>query len=273
MDALVNTRMSMLPSLGQLPVGAAGPLGMEADFERPFSPPAAKPWSGVKANDAANGRVVDAHGNGQSREDAADLWRRENLARMEARHAAGTYQLPLHRTSPIPPVPWEGGVEVLADGTLKNVFASTPAAPEVPVPVPHGRVVGGRGKPPRLVDAPGTCQPPMHRKSPIPPVPWEGGVAVARALDTISSTDGGKTLNWLDFYSKLWKAAPALTVGGASGIAFALYRLYTLQKEAARHGGDGERWPGWDACAAPLWACGASAALDDRATLSKSLIY
>lgn len=244
MDALVNARMSMLPSLGQLPVGAPGPLTLERDFAPMFPPPKAKPPPGVKPNDVANGRVVDARGNPQHIMDEAERWRRAQLERMERRRAAGKYQPPTHRTSPIPPVPWENGVEVRADGALVKVLASTLKVPEAAVPVQSMRAA-------------------------VRAATGESSATLVREVSTISSTDGGTTLGWWAFRSRLGRAVPALAVvgAGANWIVGALYSLYMLKKEA------GEQWLDWQAMTGTLSGTAASAALGNRATLSKSLIY
>jgi hypothetical protein len=173
----------MLPSLSQLPVGAPGPLTLERDFAPMFPPPEVKPPPGVKPNDVCNGRVVDA---------------------------AGKYQPPTHRTSPIPPVPWENGVEVLADGALVNVLASTLEVPEAEVSVECVRAA--------VRNATG-----------------RSSADLARTVRTISDTDGGAKLGWSGFSDRLRKAVPALAavgVVGAGWIVGALYNLYLLKEEA-----------------------------------------
>ncbi len=240
MDALVNTRMSMLPSLGQLPVGAPGPLTLERDFAPMFPPPKVRPPPGVKPNDVLNGRVVDARRNPQHIMDEAEVWRRKELERMERRRAAGKYQPPTHRTSPIPPVPWENGVEVLVDGALVNVLASTLELPEAVVPVERVRAE-------------------------VRAATGESSATLAHKVSTISSTDRGRTLGWWDFRRRLCKAVPALAVVGAGWIVGALYSVYMLKKE--------EQWLDWQAMTGTLSGTAASAALGNQATLSKSLIH
>jgi hypothetical protein len=251
----------MLPSLGQLPVGAPGPLTLERDFAPMFPPPKVKPPPGVKPNDVCNGRVVDARGNPQHIMDEAERWRHAQLERMQSRRAEGKYQPPTHRTSPIPPVPWENGVEVLADGALVNVLASTLEVPEAAVSVKCVRAA-------------------------VRAATGQSSATLARAVSTISSTDGDGTLDWWGFRSRLRAAVPALAVVGASWIVGALYSLYLLKEEVqaeAQAQAAAEEVQAQAQAAAEQWlmsmprfspsAPATSAAPGNRATLSKSLIH
>ena len=246
----------MLPSLSQLPVGAPGPLTLERDFAPMFPPPEVKPPPGVKPNDVCNGRVVDEKGNPQHIMDEAERWRRVQLERMERRRAASKYQPPTHRTSPIPPVPWENGVEVLADGALVNVLASTLEVPEAEVSVECVRAA--------VRNATG-----------------RSSADLARTVRTISDTDGGAKLGWSGFSDRLRKAVPALAavgVVGAGWIVGALYNLYLLKEEAEQvvqmeqmeQMEQPSEWLDWNSITGSLSATSATSARDKR--LDKILI-
>jgi len=246
MNVLVNKHMSMLPSLSQLPVGAPGPNALAKDFVPMYLLRLADKAQ-PKPNEVGNGRVVDARGNPQHVMDEAERWRRAQLARMERRRAAGTYQPPTHRTSPIPPVPWNDGVEVLADGALVNVVASTLDVPEATVSVERVRTA-------------------------VRSTTGQSSAELARTVRTISDTDGGRTLDWWGFGNRLRQAVPALAVISASWIVGALYNLYLLKEEAERRGGNEEQWLGWNAITGTLSETSASVVHSKRATVCEKLI-
>ena len=153
----------MLPSLSQLPIGAPGTSGV------------------------LNGRVLNARGDPQHVMDEAERWRRKQLERMERRRASGVDRVPgsrtTHRTDPIPPVAWEEVVEVLADGALVNVLASTLDVPEEKVAVKNVR-------------------------SAVLRATGQSSAELARVVAEISNTDGGTKLGWWAFGRRLLRAVP-----------------------------------------------------------------
>lgn len=221
----------MLPSLSQLPVGAPGPGALARDFVPMYLLRIADKTQ-PKPNEVGNGRVLDARGNSQHIMDEAERWRRKQLERMSRRDATGSYRPPTHSTSPIPPVQWDEAIEVLADGALVNVVASTLNVPEAKVPLEAVRDA--------VRDATG-----------------QSSTELARVVHKISDTDGGTTLGWWDFGRRLRQAAPALAVIGSAWIVGALYNLYMLKEEAER--GNEEQWMQWNAITGTLTETGASA--------------
>jgi len=173
-----------------------------------------------RPNEVLNGRVLNARGDPEHIMDEAERWRREQLERMRRRRAGGTEQLPTHRTSPIPPVPWEEGVEVLADGALVNVLASTLNVPEASVPVASARAAARD-------------------------VTGQSSAELARAVTEISNTDGGVTLGWWGFVARIRRAVPGLGTSGVMWLIGALYALYLLKEEAERE--HYAYWPDWNA--------------------------
>ena len=191
----------MLPSLSQLPIGAPGTSGV------------------------LNGRVLNARGDPQHVMDEAERWRRKQLERMERRRASGVDRVPgyrtTHRTDPIPPVAWEEGVEVLADGALVNVLASTLDVPEEKVAVKNVRSA--------VLSATG-----------------QSSAELARVVAEISNTDGGTKLGWWAFGRRLLRAVPRLAVlSGVAWIVGALYNLYLLKEEAESE--QYAYWADWNA--------------------------
>ena len=235
----------MLPSLSQLPVGAPGPNALGRDFTHMYVLRLADKAQ-PKPNEVSNGRVLDARGDPQHVMDEAERWRRTQLERMRWRDLRGRYQPPTHRTSPIPPVQWAEGVEVLADGALVNVLASTLDVPEADVSVDTVRNA--------VRDATG-----------------QSSAELARAAATISDTDGGTTLGWWGFGRRLRQAVPALSVVGTTWIVGALYNLYLLKEEAERGGGNAEQWLGWNAITGTLTEPGATVVHDKKATWVQKL--
>tara|TARA_B100001057_G_scaffold448474_1_gene488836 strand:+ start:6334 stop:7038 length:705 start_codon:yes stop_codon:yes gene_type:complete len=224
----------MLPSLSQLPICAPGPGALERDFAhmylRRLTDPAQRDLRG-----AINGRVLDARGNPQHVMDEAERWRRKQLQRMNRRRAAGTHRATTFHMSSIPSVTWQEGVEVLADGALVNVLASTLNVPEADVPAEVARSA--------VRDATG-----------------QSSAELARTVSAISDTDGGRTLGWWGFGRRLREAAPALAVVGTSWIVGALYNLYLLKEEAERSGSsDLAQWQDWNAVTGTLLTTAASA--------------
>lgn len=175
-----------------------------------------------KPNEVCNGRVLDADDNPQHIEDAAERWRKRELQRMHDRRARGAYRPPTHRTTPIPPVPWTEGVEILADGSLVNVLASTLNVPEAEVPVDaaHEAVREATGR---------------------------SSADLARATIDISNTDSDETLDREGFRSRFRKIAPGLAAVGTAWIVQAFYNLYLLKEEAEDVGGGEAQWAGWSA--------------------------
>lgn len=232
----------MLPPLSQLPVGAPGPGALERDFTHMYMLRLADKAQ-PKPNEVSNGRVLDARGDPQHVMDEAERWRRKQLERMRRRDARGGYRPPTHRTSPIPPVQWE---DVLADGALVNVLASTLDVPEANVPVATVRSA--------VRDATG-----------------QSSAELARTVRTISDTDGGTTLGWWGFGRRIREAAPSLAVVGTAWIVGALYNLYLLKEEAERGGGDAAQWLDWNAVTGTLTETGATVASNPRAPRSKNV--
>ena len=209
----------MLPSLSQLPIGARGPLALEDDFARMYLRRRTDPVR-PKPNESLNGRVLNQRGDPVHIMDEAERWRQEQLRRMRRRAAAATdprqYRT-MHRTDPIPPVQWEEGMEVLADGSLVNVFASTHGIPENTVAVKDVRSA--------VSDATG-----------------RSSMELARVVNDISDTDGG-TLGWYAFGNRLRSAVPALGTAGVMWIVGALYSYYLLKEETEQpYLGQWESW-------------------------------
>ena len=238
----------MLPSLSQLPIGAPGPGALEKDLLPMFMLRLADPGQ-PNSNEVVNGRVLNARGDPQHVMDEAERWRRKQLERMNRRRAAGTDRLrgyrTTHRTDPIPPVPWEEGVEVLADGALVNVLASTLDVPEAGVSVETVRSA--------VRDATG-----------------ESSAELARKVVAISDTDGGTTLGWWAFGRRLRQAVPALAVVGVGWIVGALYNAYLLKEEAER--ANMEQWLGWNAITGSLTET-ASVVHRKQAVLCKTVLH
>ena len=217
----------MLPSLSRLPVGAPGPAALEDDFMPMFLLRHVDP-SRPKANEVLNGRVVDARGNPQHVMDEAERWRHKQLERMNRRRSSGVDRLPgyrtTHRTDPIPPVQWEKGMEVYADGALVNVRASILNVPEASVSV-------------------GAVRQAAHDAT-------EQSVAeLAQTVTDISNTDGGTTLGWWAFVERMRRAVPALrSKRNVMWLIGAMYSLYLLKEEAER-GQPAPRadWADWNA--------------------------
>jgi len=208
----------MLPSLSRLPVGAPGPVELERDFThmyllRSTNDEIPEPLGVI------NGRVLNVRGDPEHIMDEAERWRRKQLERMHRRRASGTDRLPTHRTSPIPPVAWEEGVEVLADGALVNVLASTLNVPEASVPVASARAAAR--------DATG-----------------RSSAELAQAVTAISNTDGGATLGWWAFVARIRRAVPGLRTTGVMWLIGALYALYRLKEEAEQE--QYAYWPDWN---------------------------
>ena len=208
----------MLPSLSRLPVGAPGPVELERDFTHMYLLRSTNEEL-PEPRGVINGRVVDARGDPQHIMDEAERWRREQLERMRRRDASGTYRPPTHRTSPIPPVPWREGVEVLADGALVNVLASTLDVPEASVPVASARAAAREAT-------------------------GRSSAELAQAVATISDTDGGTTLGWWAFVARIRRAVPALKTTGVMWLIGALYALYRLKEEAEQE--HYVYWPDWN---------------------------
>ena len=214
----------MLPSLSQLPLGAPGPAAMEDDFLPMFRLRLADKAQ-PKPSEVMNGRVLNARGDPQHVMDEAERWRRKQLERMERRRASGVDRVPgyrtTHRTDPIPPVVWEEGVEVLADGALVNVLASTLDVPEEKVAVKNVRSA--------VLSATG-----------------QSSAELARVVAEISNTDGGTKLGWWAFGRRLLRAVPRLAVlSGVAWIVGALYNLYLLKEEAESE--QHAYWADWNA--------------------------
>ena len=216
----------MLPSLAQLPVGAPGPSALEDDFLPMFRLRLADRKQ-PKANEVMNGRVLNARGDPQDVMDEAERWRRKQLKRMERRRASGVDRVPgyrtTHRTDPIPPVQWEEGVEVYADGALVNVLASTLDVPEEEVSVTdvQSAVLSATGK---------------------------SSAELARVVTEISKTDGGTKLGWWGFGRRLLRVVPSLAVlSGVAWIVGALYNLYLLREEVESE--QHAYWADWNAYA------------------------
>ena len=214
----------MLPSLSRLPVGAPGPSALGRDFMHMYMLRLADKTQ-PKPNEVGNGRVVDARGDPQRVMDQAEEWRRQMLERMNRRRAAGVDRVPgyrtTHRTDPIPPVQWDEGVEVLADGALVNVLASTLDVPEEEVSVKdvQSAVLGATG---------------------------QSSAELARVVADISNTDGGTKLGWWAFGRRLLRAVPRLAVlSGVVWIVGALYNLYLLKEEAESE--QHAYWADWNA--------------------------
>ena len=214
----------MLPSLSQLPIGAPGPAALEDDFLPMFRLRLADPVQ-PKANEVMNGRVLNARGDPQHVMDQAEEWRRKQLERMDRRRASGVDRVPgyraTHRTDPIPPVQWDEGVEVYADGALVNVLASTLDVPEKEVSVTDVR-------------------------SAVRSVTGQSSAELARVVADISNTDGGTKLGWWAFGRRLLRAVPSLAVlSGVAWIVGALYNLYLLKEEAESE--QYAYWADWNA--------------------------
>lgn len=258
----------MLPSLAQLPTGAPGNGAFEGDFKRTFYEPDLRVASGKrearpKPNEVGYGRVVDRNGDALNVMDDAERWRRVTLERMRRRALAqrrglDTRQLrTMHRTDPIPPVPWGPmGYEVQADESLRLVFASEMGVPKESVPPEAVRAA--------VRDATG-----------------RSSADLARTVRTISDTDGGKTLGWWGFGDRLRKAVPALAavgVVGAGWIVGALYNAYLLKEEAEQmmqmeqmeQMEQPSEWLDWNSITGSLSATSATSARDAR--LDKVLI-
>ena len=247
----------MLPSLSQLPVGAPGLYAaMEEDSKRKFYEPDLRVASSErearpKPNEVGNGRVVDRNGDPLNVMDEAERWRRRTLERMRRRESAARRGLDprkfrsTHRTDPIPPVPWGPmGYEVQADESLRLVFASTMGVPKTSVPPETVRAA--------VRDATG-----------------QSSAELARTVSTISDTDGGATLGWWGFGSRLRQAVPALVSAvGVSWIIGALYNVYLLKEEAERGGvGDPAQWQDWNAVTGTLTATAARAGAREQKKL------
>ena len=214
----------MLPSLSGLPIGASGPNELGSGFTHMYMLRLADKEQ-PKANEVMNGRVLDARGDPQHVMDEAERWRRKQLGRMDRRRASGVDRVPgyrtTHRTDPIPPVPWDNGVEVLADGALVNVLASTLDVPEKEVSVKDVRsaVLSATGK---------------------------SSAELARVVTEISKTDGGTKLGWWGFGRRLLRAVPRLAVlSGVVWIVGALYNLYLLREEVESE--QHAYWADWNA--------------------------
>jgi hypothetical protein len=173
-----------------------------------------------KPNEVVNGRVFDDEGVPQRVEDEAERWRKRELEKMRLRRARGAYRSPTHRTTPIPPVPWTEGMEVLADGSLVNVLANTLNVPEAEVSLDaaHEAVSEATGR---------------------------SSTDLARATIEISNTDGDETLDKEGFRSRFLKIVPSLAVVGTAWVVQAFYNLYLLKEEAEDAGA--EQWAGWSA--------------------------
>jgi len=118
-------------------------------------------------------------------------------------------------------VPWDNGVEVLADGALVNVLASTLDVPEKEVSVRDVRsaVLSATGK---------------------------SSAELARVVTEISKTDGGTKLGWWGFGRRLLRAVPRLAVlSGVVWIVGALYNLYLLREEVESE--QHAYWADWNA--------------------------
>lgn len=209
----------MLPPLYNLPIGAPGPKALGRDFIPMFMLRLADETQ-PKPSEVVNGRVFDAEGVPQRVVDEAERWRERELQKMHERRTRRAYRPPTHRTSPLPPVPWTEGVEVLADGSLVNVLANTLNVPEaqVPVDVVHEAVREATGR---------------------------SSTELARAAVDISNTDNDETLDKEGFRSRLRKIVPSLAAVGTAWIIQALYNLYLLKEEAEDAGA--EQWANWNA--------------------------
>lgn len=229
----------MLPSLSQLPIGAGGPGALDDDFQPMYARRLADPVQ-PRPNEAMMGRVVNARGESQQIVDKAEEWRRKMLLRMDARKATGVDRMPghrtTHRTDPIPPVQWEEGVEVYADGALVNVLASTLGVPEQAVSVQAARsaVLKATGK---------------------------SSAELARVVSEISNTDDGEELGWSAFGGRLLSAVPALAavgstavIGGTAWVVLALYNAYLLKEKIE----EASPWWDWSAVTASLTATAAT---------------
>lgn len=222
----------MLPSLSQLPIGAPGPKELARDFVHMYMLRLADKTQS-NSNEELVGRVLDEHSNPQHVIDEAERWRQKELGRMQRRSNAGEDRVrgyrTTHRTDPIPPVPWNEGVEVLADGSLVNVLASTLEMPEADVPVQVARLA--------VRDATG-----------------RSSAELARVVTTISDTDGGTTLGRWAFGHRLRQAVPALTTAiGVSWIVGALYNVYLLKEEVEMS--YQAQWLDWNAVTGDAYAC------------------
>jgi len=214
----------MLPSLSQLPVGAPGPGELHDDFTHMYMLRLADKAQ-PKPNEIMMGRVLNARGDPQHVMDKAEEWRRKMLARQDARKASGADRMrgyrTMHRTDPIPPVQWEEGVEVYADGALVNVLASTLDVPEKQVSVTDVRSA--------VLSATG-----------------QSSAELARVVAKISDTDGGTKLGWWAFGRRLLRAVPRLAaLSGVMWIVGALYNLYLLKEEAESE--QHAYWADWNA--------------------------
>ena len=181
-----------------------------------------------KANEALNGRVVDALGNTQHVMDEAERWRRKQLERMNRRRSSGVDRLrgyrTTHRTDPIPPVQWEEGMEVYADGALVNVLASTLNVPEASV---DGDAVRKAAR----------------------AVTGQSSAELAQAVTDISNADGGTTLGWWAFVKRMRQAVPELRFkSGVMWLIGAMYTLYLLKEEAEQEQSAPQAdWADWNA--------------------------
>ena len=211
----------MLPPLYNLPVGAPWPKALAKEFIPMFMLRLADKTQ-PKPNEVVNGRVFDDEGVPQRVEDEAERWRERQLEKMRLRRARGAYRSPTHRTTPLPPVPWTEGMEVLADGSLVNVLANTLNVPEaeVPLDVVHEAVREATGR---------------------------SSTELARATIEISNTDDDETLDREGFRSRLRKIVPALATVGTAWLVQAFFNLYLLKEEAEDVGGNAEQWMGWSA--------------------------
>ena len=207
----------MLPSLHQLPIGAPGPDAMQKDFRNTGEPgyPVPTRKAGPRLNEFRNGRVVDRNGDPLDVMDEAERWRRKQLQRMRQRDRdirrgtrdKGDYRIK-HRLDPVPTMNWDPLVyEVLADGALVNVFASTHGLPERVVPVEDVHTI-------------------------VRNTTGQSSTDLTHAVNAISNTDGGTTLGWWAFGRRLRQAVPSLAVVGAMWIVGGLYNYYLLKEEA-----------------------------------------
>ena len=184
-----------------------------------------------KPSEVVNGRVFDAEGVPQRVVDEAERWRERELQKMLDRRARRAYRPPTHRTSPLPPVPWTEGVEILADGSLVNVLATTLNVPEAQVPVDaaHEAVREATGR---------------------------SSTELARTTIDISNTDNDETLDREGFGRRLLGIVPGLAAIGTAWVVQAFYNLYLLKEEAEDVGGDADQWAGWNALTGTLTETG-----------------
>jgi len=211
--------------LSQLPIGVPGPEALAIELSRLRARERATP---LNPNKTMLGRVLDERGNPYIIMDDAEKWRLEMAKRLQKRiddrvdpkWIGGT-----HRTTPIPPVQWENGVEVFDDALVK-VYASRNELSESKKPVEDARAAMKLS-----TDARAAMKLSTDASS----------ADLARAVAKISESDGDNVLGWWAFVSKLREAVPALTLG-AMWIVGAAYSYYLLLEQVQAEVGDEVPW-------------------------------